>query len=103
MEKALALLESKVAFDALLNSGARYPAPKCHVDTRKAAQEVVTNWLCGRGEWAEKGIMWMSGAPGVGKSAIVQTVCELLDTDDGSKSWLTRFGFSNRYATLLGV
>ena len=44
--------------------------------------------------------MWMSGAPGVGKSAIVQTVCESLDTDDGSKSWLTRFGFSNRYVIL---
>jgi len=44
--------------------------------------------------------MWISGAPGVGKSAVVQTVCEVLDTDDGSKAWLSKFAFrSDRYAT----
>jgi len=96
-------LESCVAFDALLNSKERYPAPRCHVDTRTAAQTVVTDWILRRGLWADKGIMWMSGAPGVGKSAIVQTVCEVLDTDDGSKSWLTKFGLSNRYVTYVGV
>jgi len=99
MGTALALLESKAALDALLNAGARYPAPKCHVDTRKAAQGVVTGWICGEGEWAEKGIMWISGAPGVGKSAIVQTVCETLQADDGSKSWLIKLASrKNRYA-----
>jgi len=35
--------------------------------------------------------MWISGGPGVGKSAVVQTVCETLDVDDGSKAWLTKF------------
>ena len=45
--------------------------------------------------------MWLSGAHGVGKSAIVQTVCEILGGDDGSKPWLTRFGLSDRCATLL--
>ena len=92
------VLESRVAFDAFLNAKERYPAPRCHPDTRKAAQDVVTNWICRKGEWAEKGIMWMSGAPGVGKSAIVQTVCEALGGDDGTKSWLTTFGLSKRYA-----
>jgi len=100
MGTALTLLESKVAFDALLNSTARYPPPRCHIDTRKSLQNVVINWICGKGEWASKGIMWVSGAPGVGKSAVLQTVCELLDTDDGSKHWFTRFAFRNRYAIL---
>ena len=42
--------------------------------------------------------MWMSGAPGVGKSAIVQTVCEELGGDNGSKSWLSNVDSCNRYA-----
>jgi len=88
----------KVAFDALLNSEGRYPPPKCHINTRIAVQGVATNWICRRGEWADRGIMWISGAPGVGKSALVQTVCENLDTDDRSQSWLARFGFTDRYA-----
>ena len=61
------------------------------------------DWICRRGEWADKGIMWMSGAPGVGKSAILQTMCEALGVDDGSKSWLTKFGLSDRYAIWLSV
>ena len=85
-----------MAFDALLNAKERYPAPRCHPDTRIAVQRVVANWICLKGDWAEKGIMWMSGAPGVGKSAIAQTVCELLGGDDGSKSWLTTFGLGAR-------
>jgi len=91
------LLQQRVAFDALLNAKERYPAPRCHPDTRQAVQDIVTDWICQKGAWAEKEIMWMSGAPGVGKSAILQTVCEALGGDDGSKSWLTKFGLSNRY------
>ena len=56
----------------------RFPQPKCHPETRVAAQGVVSDWLCRKGESAAKDIMWLSGAPGVGKSAIVQTVCEAL-------------------------
>jgi len=42
--------------------------------------------------------MWISGGPGVGKSAIVQTVCEVLGADDGSQSWLATLGLTHRYA-----
>jgi len=70
-------LEDIVAFGALLNAGERFPAPKCHPDTRKAALEIVTNWIWNPGA-GFKGIMWVSGAPGVGKSALLQTACELL-------------------------
>jgi len=81
----------------MLNSEARYPAPKCHPSTRKVAQKVVKNWLRRKGGGSKKGIMWMSGAPGVGKSAIVQTVCEELGGDDGSKSWMSKLVHRDRY------
>ena len=70
-------LESIVAFDALLNSEERYPAPKCHPDTRKVALEIVKSWVWNRAA-GFKSIMWVSGAPGVGKTALLQTSCETL-------------------------
>ena len=45
--------------------------------------------------------MWMSGAPGVGKSAIAQTVSEELCGDDGSASWFSRIVYRDRYALWL--
>jgi len=71
-------LESKVAFGALLNSAERYPAPHCHPGTRIAAKKVTKDWIGRRGFGSEKRIMWISGGPGVGKSAVLQTVCEEL-------------------------
>ena len=64
-------LESKVAFSALLNSEERYPAPHCHPDTRVAAQKVVKDYIARKGHGSEKRIMWISGGPGVGKSALL--------------------------------
>ena len=66
----------------MLNAGARYPAPRCDSDTREEAQRVVKDWICNDGDAACGGsIMWLSGAPGVGKSAIVQTVCTALASE----------------------
>jgi len=93
------LLKAKVAFDALLNATERYPAPKCHPNTRTVALRVIKHWIRRKGYGSEKGIMWMSGAPGVGKSAMVQTTCETLGSDDGSKSWLKRLVLKKGYAT----
>ena len=59
----------------MLNAVERYPMPQCDPETRHDAQQVVTDWLCNGNEE----IMWLSGAPGVGKSAVVQTVCETLE------------------------
>ena len=70
-------LEDIVAFDALLRSGERYPAPKCHPDTRKVALDLVKSWIWNRGA-GFKAIMWVSGTPGAGKSALLQTTCETL-------------------------
>ena len=70
-------LEDIVAFDALLYSQERFPAPHCHPDTRKAVLEIVESWIWNR-QGGFKDILWISGAPGVGKSAVVQTICEML-------------------------
>ena len=75
----LPTLEDTVAFEAMLNAVERYPMPKCDPDTRHLAQQVVTDWLCSRDGAGNGEIMWLNGAPGVGKSAIVQTVCEALE------------------------
>ena len=80
------MLEPKVASGALLNSAERYPAPHCHPGTRIAAKKAVKHWIGRRGFGSEKRIMWISGPPGVGKSAILQTVCEELTGDDESDS-----------------
>ena len=80
----------------MLKAVERFPAPKCDADTRRKALAVVKNWIkggdaCDDGEGVCEGgleheggathnepIMWLSGAPGVGKSAIIQTACEAL-------------------------
>ena len=43
--------------------------------------------------------MWLSGAPGVGKSAILQTVCEALAGEDQPRPWLrgTFLGLGKRW------
>ena len=76
------MLESNVALGALLNSAERYPAPHCHPGTLIVAKKVVKNWIGRRGFGSDKRIMWISGGPGVGKSAILQTVCEELTGED---------------------
>ena len=93
------LLKSKVALDALFDAKERYPAPKCHPNTRTVAQRVIKSWIRRKGYGSEKGIMWMSGPPGVGKSAMMQTTCETLGSDDGWKSWLRRLVFKKGCAT----
>ena len=101
----------------MLKATERYPAPKCHPDTRREAQAVVRNWICkgevshdgkvggeedGEDGWvggvegeegaANGAIMWLSGAPGVGKSAILQTVCEELAGGDSPSDACHFFG-----------
>ena len=61
------------------------------------------DWICRRGDEADKDIMWMSGAPGVGKSAIAQTASETLGADDGSTSWLSRIVFGSKYGICLDI
>jgi len=64
---------------------------------------VVKDWIWRHGDDSEKDVMWMSGAPGVGKSAIAQTVGETLGTDDGSRSWFSRIIFGSGYVAFASI
>ena len=62
-----------VATSALHDSKERFPQPKCHASTRKGILQKIFNWA--EGDSAER-ILWLSGSPGAGKSAIAQTIAE---------------------------
>ncbi|KIK04177.1 hypothetical protein K443DRAFT_431937 [Laccaria amethystina LaAM-08-1] len=69
----LADLHKLVATTALHNSKERFLQPKCHASTRKRILQRIFNWA--ESDSAER-ILWLSGSPGAGKSAIAQTIAE---------------------------
>jgi len=70
-------LLGNVAPNALHNSGHVFDPPKCHPGTRVAVIQAIMDWLAGVGEDTRaKGVTWLTGGAGAGKSAIGRTVCE---------------------------
>lgn len=65
--------------DAFHDSHERSPPPKCPPGTRTSVQGVIQSWA----ESISYGnrIMWLSGPPGAGKSAIAQTMAERWASD----------------------
>jgi hypothetical protein len=94
----LHILHRAIAGDALYDSAARYPQPRCHPDTRTKLLEVLWNWARGiepPGNWSandfawrsddspeangpSSGILWLHGPAGAGKSAVAQSFCQKL-------------------------
>ncbi|PPQ93116.1 hypothetical protein CVT25_003351 [Psilocybe cyanescens] len=73
-------LQEHVAYGAFHDSGERFDPPKCHHNTRVAIIKRITNWISGLNEDTREAlIMWLCGAAGAGKSAIAQTIAEILD------------------------
>lgn len=71
----LSILNEKRSVGAEVDSSARDPPPRCHPETRKELRERITSWLMnmvGR-DWD---LMWLTGPPGAGKSAVAQTIAE---------------------------
>ncbi|PPQ86271.1 hypothetical protein CVT25_005512 [Psilocybe cyanescens] len=69
-----------VAHGAFHDSGERFNPPKCHHNTRVAIIKRITDWISGLNEDTREAlIMWLYGAAGAGKSAIAQTIAEILD------------------------
>ncbi|KAF5318757.1 hypothetical protein D9619_011068 [Psilocybe cf. subviscida] len=68
-------LERSVAHSALYNSSARFDAPKCHPNTRLAVLDRLLRWSVAQ-EHPEAAVMWLYGAAGAGKSAILQSFAE---------------------------
>ncbi|RXW22505.1 hypothetical protein EST38_g3350 [Candolleomyces aberdarensis] len=74
----LQYLEQRAASGAIFDSNERYPPPLCHPGTRKVALGRIGGWFGSRPA-PGKGILWVHGPAGYGKSAIAQTVSENRD------------------------
>jgi hypothetical protein len=71
------LLQQHIAPGAFHNSDERYDPPKCHPHTRRAVLRKIMDWVKDPNKVAL--ILWLYGPAGAGKSAIAQTIAELLE------------------------
>ena len=71
------LLQQHIAPGAFHNSEERHDPPKCHPHTRRAVLEKIMDWVKDANKVAL--ILWLYGPAGAGKSAIAQTIAELLE------------------------
>ncbi|PPQ74805.1 hypothetical protein CVT26_004872 [Gymnopilus dilepis] len=73
-------LTQAAAHSAFHNSGARSDPPRCHPNTRVAIQKKIMKWIRGLDPETKRfSVMWLYGPAGSGKSAIAQTIAEMLD------------------------
>jgi len=72
-------LQQYIAAGAFHNSDERYDPPKCHPHTRKAVLKKILDWVKDEDKVAL--ILWLYGPAGAGKSAIAQTIAELLEEE----------------------
>jgi hypothetical protein len=73
--EAFKLLQQRVAPAAFHNSAQRTAPSRCHPDTRIAVMQKIYDWIAqskDRVEW----LLWLNGAAGAGKSAIMQSLAE---------------------------
>ncbi|KAF8196080.1 hypothetical protein BJ912DRAFT_1040250 [Pholiota molesta] len=68
-------LQQRVAAAAFHNSAQRVYPPRCHPDTRTAVMQRIYNWIV-QSEHREDWLLWLNGAAGAGKSAIMQSIAE---------------------------
>ena len=71
------LLQRYMAPGAFHNSEERYDAPKCHPHTRRAVLKKIMDWVKDVNKVML--FLWLYGPAGAGKSAIAQTIAELLE------------------------
>ncbi|KAJ7879701.1 hypothetical protein B0H13DRAFT_1630627, partial [Mycena leptocephala] len=80
-EAGIHILHRAVALEALYDSADSFPQPRCHPETRTRMLDTLYSWAvepC----WAARPILWLHGPAGAGKSAIMQTLCQKLQTAD---------------------
>jgi len=73
----MALLHQNIAPGAFHDSAERYDPPKCHPHTRRAVLKKIEDWVKDTDKIAL--FLWLYGPAGAGKSAIAQTIAELLE------------------------
>ncbi|KAF8171617.1 hypothetical protein K438DRAFT_192496 [Mycena galopus ATCC 62051] len=77
-EAGLNLLHQAVALEALYDSVDSFPQPRCHLETRTKMLETLYTWAVQHN--SPRPIHWLHGPAGAGKSAIMQTLCQKLQT-----------------------
>ncbi|PPQ88234.1 hypothetical protein CVT25_005287 [Psilocybe cyanescens] len=60
----------------MFDSSARYPPGKCHPGTREKVLKIITDWIIDPAP--DHSVIWLYGPAGSGKSAIAQSIAELL-------------------------
>ncbi|KAF8171679.1 hypothetical protein BJ912DRAFT_117117 [Pholiota molesta] len=68
-------LQQRVASAAFHSSAQRVDPPRCHPDTRVAVLQKIYDWII-QSEFREEWLLWLNGAAGAGKSAIMQSIAE---------------------------
>ncbi|KAJ7238075.1 hypothetical protein B0H12DRAFT_1254449 [Mycena haematopus] len=72
-------LHRAAASDAVHDSAERYPQPKCHPETRTDMLEDLYEWSSETD--ATSDVFWLYGPAGAGKSAIAQSFCTKLGSE----------------------
>lgn len=72
----VSILSHSAASDAAFDSAERYPPGKCHPGTREAIMKKIMDWI--NDPTPQAGVLWLNGPAGSGKSAIAQSIAELL-------------------------
>lgn len=60
--------------EAAWNSAARFPADECFEGTRSQLLSEILAWATGNDAGAQKKMYWITGALGIGKSCIAQSL-----------------------------
>ncbi|KAF8198551.1 hypothetical protein BJ912DRAFT_29625 [Pholiota molesta] len=74
-DEAFKLLQQQVAATAFHNSAQRIDPPRCHRDTRVAVMDTIYDWIVQSAD-REQWLLWLNGAVGAGKSAVMQSLAE---------------------------
>jgi hypothetical protein len=69
-------LSQGISHGAIHDSAERYPAGKCHPGTREEIIKTILEWINDPNPSSDA--LWLYGPAGAGKSAIMQTIAELL-------------------------
>jgi len=87
-------LSQEIAHGALHDSSERYPPPRCHPKTRLKVLQILREWIQRPGPKTR--VLWLNGAVGVGKSAIMQELASQLYGDDISADFFFGKGHEQR-------
>ncbi|KAF7328944.1 putative nwd2 protein [Mycena venus] len=77
-EAGINILHKAAALEALYDSADSYPQPRCHPETRTELLDTLYQWAVQHDSACS--VRWLHGPAGAGKSAIMQTLCQKLQT-----------------------